>query len=281
MTLEEQKAYWIKHVQSLTRIENKYKPKIRKALEKHISSFISDLKQYGKDQAVNKLNVTLWNNDLLPIIQSLYAEAGLRFASKTYSEVRRDALKFSGFGFNQVWVNTILNYMRLHLLDKAVIPVSETTKKFIMDTMETAFNENWSIDQIITELEKVNYPRWKADQVARTETVKAAGVGQKVAQQSLPYETTKLWIAARDNRTRHSHRNVNGERIDGSAKFSNGLEFPGDPEGPANEVINCRCSMAVRAKRDSNGRIIPKPAQLTPTNSTQTTSIGNAIAGLL
>ena len=30
--------------------------------------------------------------------------------------------------------------------------------------------------------------------------------------------------------------------------FSNGLQYPGDPDGPAGEVINCRCALLQRAK---------------------------------
>lgn len=34
---------------------------------------------------------------------------------------------------------------------------------------------------------------------------------------------------------------MDGETVPIDAKFSNGLRFPRDPDGPADEVINCRC----------------------------------------
>lgn len=51
------------------------------------------------------------------------------------------------------------------------------------------------------------------------------------------------WSATLDGRTRHSHRMVDGERVKIGEKFSNGVLFPGDPDGPAGEIYNCRCTL--------------------------------------
>lgn len=53
----------------------------------------------------------------------------------------------------------------------------------------------------------------------------------------------KEWLATLDTRTRHSHRMLDGEVVELNEKFSNGLEYPGDPSGSASEVYNCRCTM--------------------------------------
>lgn len=53
----------------------------------------------------------------------------------------------------------------------------------------------------------------------------------------------KEWIATLDERTRNSHRDMDGERVPYDKPFSNGLMFPGDPSGPGREVWNCRCTM--------------------------------------
>lgn len=49
----------------------------------------------------------------------------------------------------------------------------------------------------------------------------------------------KEWIATLDGRTRDSHRELDGERVDIMEKFSNGLVAPGDPNGEPAEVWNC------------------------------------------
>lgn len=59
--------------------------------------------------------------------------------------------------------------------------------------------------------------------------------------QGMGIDLKQQWVATLDNRTRDSHRIVDGEIIKVGEKFSNGLRFPGDPNGPAAEVYNCRC----------------------------------------
>lgn len=56
-------------------------------------------------------------------------------------------------------------------------------------------------------------------------------------------DVVKKWDAALDARTRNSHAKVDGEWKELDERFSNGLRFPGDPNGAAAEVINCRCAL--------------------------------------
>lgn len=63
---------------------------------------------------------------------------------------------------------------------------------------------------------------------------RAAGMGIDVG---------KRWLAALDPRTRGSHRRLDGETVGLDAEFGNGLRYPGDPDGPASEVYNCRCTL--------------------------------------
>ena len=53
----------------------------------------------------------------------------------------------------------------------------------------------------------------------------------------------KVWIATPDDRTRPTHIDLDGEEQDIDDEFSNGCMFPGDGNGPAEEVWNCRCSI--------------------------------------
>ena len=58
----------------------------------------------------------------------------------------------------------------------------------------------------------------------------------------------KQWDSTLDGRTRDSHRVLDGEIVEVYEKFSNGLLYPGDSNGIASEVVNCRCALLQRAK---------------------------------
>lgn len=61
-------------------------------------------------------------------------------------------------------------------------------------------------------------------------------------------DVLKQWDSTLDGKTRDSHRRVDGELREDGKKFSNGLMYPGDPDGEAEEVVNCRCTMLPRAR---------------------------------
>lgn len=56
-------------------------------------------------------------------------------------------------------------------------------------------------------------------------------------------DVQKRWLAALDRRTRAGHRHLDGETVKLNEEFSNGLKYPGDPDGAGSEVYNCRCTM--------------------------------------
>lgn len=95
--------------------------------------------------------------------------------------------------------------------------------------------------------------RWRnrAITVARTETIGAvnAGIFRSAvldAEERGDPAPFKVWLATEDSRTRPTHHAADGQRTLMSEPFRVGgasLMFPGDPRGPANEVINCRCSL--------------------------------------
>lgn len=59
-------------------------------------------------------------------------------------------------------------------------------------------------------------------------------------------ELVKVWMATFDHKTRLSHLQADGEERKDGEKFSNGLMYPGDPNGAPEEVYNCRCALTER-----------------------------------
>lgn len=70
-------------------------------------------------------------------------------------------------------------------------------------------------------------------------------------------DIVKEWMATLDERTRESHRELDGEQVATDEPFSNGLMYPADPSGDPAEVYNCRCRIVSRIKGrnyDRSGR---------------------------
>lgn len=91
----------------------------------------------------------------------------------------------------------------------------------------------------------------RAMTIARTEGHRVqvqAGFDACYAAKDMGANVLKQWDSALDNRTRPTHRVVDGEIRELDKPFSNGLQCPGDSSGGAAEVVNCRCALLQRAK---------------------------------
>lgn len=124
-----------------------------------------------------------------------------------------------------------------------------------------ATTEGWSMPDLAAQVERIlgedDQEAWRnrAMTIARTEAL-AAYNGGKFASfaaiaRSVPGPWEKQWLATHDHRTRETHTKDgggDGQRVPLFEPFRLGetqapVMFPGDPAGPAHEIINCRCSM--------------------------------------
>lgn len=90
--------------------------------------------------------------------------------------------------------------------------------------------------------------RSEADRMARTEVISASNAGavadvELLGDDAPPY---RQWLSTLDSRTRPTHVRADGQVIKAGDTFQVGtarLRFPGDPSGPAHEVMQCRCTI--------------------------------------
>lgn len=123
-------------------------------------------------------------------------------------------------------------------------------------TNAAASGQNLSSDQIdnIVNAYQKKYIAYRANTIARTESLRAANMGSMAAAQQIADQmgpdtiVTKKWLATMDNRTRETHRELNGQAVDGidtpfDTSSGNQINYPHDPEAPPEETINCRCTL--------------------------------------
>lgn len=260
------------------RIERKFMGRIFEALEWQIEQALPIIKARGPEMAKGQIDMQVFNEKIEPVLNDLHIVSGLFFANKGLREINKAVrlrTKATSFGFNEEWADDIIAYFKLHLLEKAVWPVSQTTRDQILAVLEQGQREGWGYERIASELRDPQMTLWRARMIVRTETLKASDIGRKLAADKSDYEVSKEWIAANDHRTRHSHRSVDGSMVEQEAKFAVpvyegkiqiGVEMmtgPGDPTASAGNVINCRCTAALVPTRDERGKLIPKQELVT------------------
>jgi SPP1 gp7 family putative phage head morphogenesis protein len=126
-----------------------------------------------------------------------------------------------------------------------------TQAKLVTDTMKTdlrrvlsrGIKEGLGPKEIARNMKDIVNPKYRAERIARTETLTSSSFARHKGHKDLG-ATSKQWTTAEDELVRDAHTDVDGEVVPIDQKFSNGLMFPGDPNGPADQVINCRCAEA-------------------------------------
>jgi SPP1 gp7 family putative phage head morphogenesis protein len=101
--------------------------------------------------------------------------------------------------------------------------------------------------QIANELAKKN--RDAAIRNARTMTTGAENAGRVDSYkraESMGIKLQQEWIATLDNRTRHEHRLLDGQKVAVGDEFKVDdytIRFPGDPQAAPEMIYNCRCTV--------------------------------------
>lgn len=100
--------------------------------------------------------------------------------------------------------------------------------------------------------------RFRAERIARTESLAAANIGSFEAYEQLLRngnidgdEIFRTWNTSVDGRERPSHLNLDGQTKGPGEVFQgfNGtLRHPHDPRAPASERVNCRCALETRLR---------------------------------
>jgi SPP1 gp7 family putative phage head morphogenesis protein len=151
----------------------------------------------------------------------------------------------AGLGISFEQSNRLLHRVIAHQSGMHITTAPEDLTRVMMGSLQESYDAGASIPRAARAMRSAGYAHSKAyaERIARTELIGAVN-GASLAQVSgatdIPY---KVWIATADERTRDSHAQLDGTTIPVDGEFDNGCAFPGDPDGPPEEVINCRCTL--------------------------------------
>jgi HK97 family phage portal protein len=124
--------------------------------------------------------------------------------------------------------------------------VNKTTRERIVEALVAGVAEGEGSAEIgrrVNEVFEKRLKRYEVERIARTEVVSASNEAALLSMEQSGIVKKKEWLATLDDRTRDTHRHLNGEQVALDAEFSNGMKYAGDPSGGPEEVINCRCAV--------------------------------------
>lgn len=124
-------------------------------------------------------------------------------------------------------------------------------KQMIQSVMTQSILQGESIDKIAKRLANMvgDSDTKAAIRNARTMTTGAENAGRVDSYkraEKMGIKMMQQWVATLDNRTRHEHRQLDGQRVKVGEPFIVGhdaIMFPGDPAAAPYLVYNCRCTL--------------------------------------
>jgi hypothetical protein len=264
MTKKEQRHFWIVNRNKTNRIIKTYQKRFYVALQADARDFLAAYQQGNGQSFINNFLVS---PRITAILQQLIEIVGSKYARMTYNGLRNEKALSD-------WFYEIMAYLGQNFYDKGVFQIVKTSRAIFTDALNLGVQEGWGYREMARYVrEKVSgINKYRSEMIARTEVARAIHSGTYVGADKSPYEKQKVWISAIDKRTRRNpklnpekadHVRLHGQTVDFNQTFidpSNGVQMlhPHDPESPASEIINCRCTYAVTNKRDSEGRLIRK-----------------------
>ena len=135
------------------------------------------------------------------------------------------------------------------------IPVDQKWNKDRLNTVITqAIIQGQTIPQVAQSMQQVaQMDKNTAIRTARTTMTYAENLGRDTSYENLKAQgmpVHKEWSAVIDDRTRPTHKLLNGTRANKDGLFGEGilnvlLRCPADPNGEPQEIYNCRCRLGV------------------------------------
>lgn len=124
--------------------------------------------------------------------------------------------------------------------------IDATTREAVRKQIADGLALNETTGQIVERIRNMpEFGQARALTIARTETVSAYNFATVDAYEQSGVVESVEWLSARDSAVRESHAQADGQVVALGQAFDVGgsaLSFPGDPGGPPEETINCRCT---------------------------------------
>lgn len=279
--------YWNRFNARQRAVEKKFARPVYLAVKKQYISFLNAVKSQGYEQAKKNIDRIVTPTGVVKVLKRLYRysawiegnhvgssliKAGFR---KKEMEIKRlpttvDA-SFS-LGFDEI-AGVVDEYFRIYQLNISGLPISETTKRNIVDHLFAQVDSGVDTETAVRnfrELALVGGPkqsslsRSRTVRILQTESGRAMSFGGLIGAYKSGVDVDKVWVTSGDERVRgqmtrarYPHTALDGQTTSLFGTFQNGeaIKFPGDPDASAANTVNCRCTNFYKKKARPRPRI--------------------------
>jgi len=242
------------------RNERKFYPAVLKALDENRHRII-ELAKDNDPRLVRQLAEQKLNKDKLRVVvEKLWMNIGTTSAVKVEEMIRKAKGKSERIvygmkktnGGEQRWNSRMQHYVRERTewkVEKMVSTQLEMINGVIDDVLQVAIDKGLGVVEARKRLvealkgdEFVMIEKWQARRIVQTEVGQAQNTGSWVAAQENAEGVRKEWLTSGDESVRESHvlfGSLGPQEM--SYHYAPNLLYPCDPNGEAEEIINCRC----------------------------------------
>lgn len=233
------------HLRLSARIENAFAKRYAALLNRYARAATQGYRDGGRRGATKALQP--FKKDLRPILTANITTAMTIFGRRVLEGIEGAKKAESVFEL------AVREYLREYGLTK-VNQIADTTLDTVMTAIangEEAGDPPEVVARAIMEATAGAVARNRALNIAITETHSAATYASDKAADATGLTLEREWATVRDARARESHVTADGQRRSAEKPFNVGghkLMRPGDPDGPAEEVVRCRCVVLYHTK---------------------------------
>lgn len=256
MTQAQQREIWLFNIKFRENRERYWTPKIYKEL---IAMIKEAMNKPSIEIAIQQVDISVRGEGIAKVIEKIYIDAGKVMGGHTYQYIKRGfkQKQLMPMGQNEQMIADIIAYLNEYILDKAVLPITDTMREWIKRKAIEGQQKGWSLQMVADELIRHDFPKNRAYVITRTEVLRAANYGAVAGAKQTGLELRKEWISGISERTRRiprdefDHIRMNGVVVGFNEPFRvprrdgtfEELNQPGDPVGSAANVIQCRCTV--------------------------------------
>ena len=217
-------------------------------------SFITEILKAERPEEIERvIEGFRFDVDMRTTFERFYTKVTPAFAADTVKRYKSGKGPTT-FKDEDLWLEKVLEFVRVHSGAKITSIIRshyDDIERIAKLAVETGIDKGWGMDQIARMISKEQglIDNWKALRIARTETVAASNYGVELGAEDLPGNKQKVWISSFTVTSREDHMAMDGVQEDLKRPFilpdGTELRFPGDPTGPPEQIINCRCGYEV------------------------------------